>query len=282
MPLRVAFVIAFAAAPTWAQPVDSFRELAELIEIGRSVVVVTSPSGAVITGRLVDISPASLSVFAGGRRVELDETRVRRVRQGWNDPIADGAVLGFAVGVAPWLLADFIGTGSEEASLAPPVLSGVAGALIGATLDSIRSERLRNLYVRDCGAWPSRRWCRGSASAPPWRSCGERRRWAGSRAHAQSACRGFTDSRQQVVATAGGGRRTGLPCLVVPIRYREFPPIGGATRLSPTRSPLRPARRRCRPGTRREWSEMSANQPYAVVTAASSASCASASHGRAL
>ena len=60
-----------------------------------------------------------------------------------------GAVLGFAVGVAPWLLADFIGTGSEKASLAPPVLSGVAGALIGATLDGLRSERLRDLYVRE-------------------------------------------------------------------------------------------------------------------------------------
>ena len=97
--------------------------------------MVTSPAGDVITGQLVDISPASLSVFAGGRRIELDKARVRRVRQGWNDPIADGAVLGFAVGVAPWLLAAFIGTGSEEASLALPALTGVAGALIGATLD---------------------------------------------------------------------------------------------------------------------------------------------------
>lgn len=149
MPMRVALVIALAAAPAWAQPVDSFRELAELIEIGRSVVVITSPSGDVIMGRLVDISPVSLSVLAGGRRVELDEARVRRVRQGWNDPVADGAVLGFAVGIAPSLLAAFIGTGSEEASLALPALTGVAGALIGATLDSLRSERLRDLYVRE-------------------------------------------------------------------------------------------------------------------------------------
>ena len=147
MPMRVALVMALAAAPAWAQPVDSFRELAELIEIGRSVVVITSPSGEVITGRLVDISPVSLSVFSGGRRVELDEARVRRVRQGWNDPVADGAVLGFAVGIAPWL--PFTGTGSEEASLALPALTGVAGALIGATLDSLRSERLRDLYVRE-------------------------------------------------------------------------------------------------------------------------------------
>ena len=71
------------------------------------------------------------------------------MRQGWNDPIADGAVLGFAVGVAPWLLAAFIGTGTEDASLKLPALTGVAGALIGATLDSLRSERLRNLYVRE-------------------------------------------------------------------------------------------------------------------------------------
>ena len=91
MPLRVALVIALAAAPAGAQPVDSFRELAELIEIGRSVVVITSQSGDVITGQLVDISPASLGVFAGGRKVELDEARVRRVRQRCNDPNSDGA-----------------------------------------------------------------------------------------------------------------------------------------------------------------------------------------------
>ncbi|MDD9981910.1 MAG: hypothetical protein OXU81_11230, partial [Gammaproteobacteria bacterium] len=88
-------VLALAVSATaGAQPVDSFRELAGLIEIGRSIVVVTSPDGEVITGQLVDISPASLSAFAGGRRIEVDEARVRRVRQGWNDPIADGAVLG--------------------------------------------------------------------------------------------------------------------------------------------------------------------------------------------
>ena len=102
-----------------------------------------------ITGQLVDISSASLSVFVGGRKVELDEARVRRVRQGRNDPIADGAVLGFAVGAAPSLLAAFIGTGSEDASQALPVLTGVAGALIGAVFGSLRSERLRDLYVRE-------------------------------------------------------------------------------------------------------------------------------------
>ena len=53
------------------------------------------------------------------------------------------------MGVAPWLLTAFIATGSEEANLALPALTGVAGGLIGATLDSLRSERMRDLYVRE-------------------------------------------------------------------------------------------------------------------------------------
>ena len=69
-----------------AQPVDSFRELAELIEIGRDAAVATSPDGDVIEGRVVDVSPTSVSVFADGNRVELDEARVLRVRQRWDDP----------------------------------------------------------------------------------------------------------------------------------------------------------------------------------------------------
>lgn len=144
-------VLALAAAPAGAQPVDSFRELAELIEIGRSVVVVTSPSGAVITGQLVDISPASLSVFAGGRKVELDEARVRRVRQRWNDPTSDGAALGFAAGFAPPLLLYGMSSGGEEIGglVLFASLTGVAGALIGATLDGRRTGRMRDLYVRE-------------------------------------------------------------------------------------------------------------------------------------
>ena len=145
-------VIALAAAPAGAQPVDSFRDLAELIEIGRSVVVVTSPSGEVITGQLVDISPASLSVFAGGRKVELDEARVRRVRQRWNDPTSDGAALGFAAGFAPPLLLLYgMSSGGEEIGglVLFASLTGVAGALIGATLDGRRTGRMRDLYVRE-------------------------------------------------------------------------------------------------------------------------------------
>ena len=147
-----AAVLAFAAtAPAWAQPVGSFRELAELIEIGRSVVVVTSPDGDVITGQLIDISPTSLSVFAGGRRIELDEARVGRVRQRWDDPNSDGAALGFLAGSVPPLVLYAMSSGGEEVAglLMFTGLAGTAGALIGATLDGRRTGRMRDLYARE-------------------------------------------------------------------------------------------------------------------------------------
>ena len=138
-------------AAAGAQPVDSFRELADLIEIGRSVVVITSPDGDVITGQLVDISPASLSVFAGGRRIELDEARVRRVRQRWDDPNSDGAALGFLAGSVPPLVLSAMSSGGEEIAglVLFTGLTGTAGALIGWTLDGRRTRRMRDLYVRE-------------------------------------------------------------------------------------------------------------------------------------
>ena len=149
-----AAVLALAViAPAGAQPVGSFRELAELIEIGRSVVVVTSPDGDVITGQLIDISPTSLSVFAGGGRLELDEARVRRVRQRWNDPNSDGAALGFLAGSIPPLVLYAMSSGGEEIAglVLFTALTGTAGVLIGATLDDRRTGRMRDLYAREPG-----------------------------------------------------------------------------------------------------------------------------------
>ncbi|MDE0409500.1 MAG: hypothetical protein OXN81_16760 [Alphaproteobacteria bacterium] len=42
-----------------------------------------------IEGRVVDVSPTSLSVFVDGSRVELDEARVLRVRQRWDVRVGD-------------------------------------------------------------------------------------------------------------------------------------------------------------------------------------------------
>lgn len=154
-------VIALAlAAPVAAQPVDSFDELAELVEIGRNVVVLTAPGGEVFAGQLVDLSPGSLSVFAAGRRVDLDQNRVRRVRQDWDDSVLDGVALGAVVGLAPAMLAAFIGTGTGDFNGSGVgvlvVMPAMVGGAIGAVLDISRSERGRDLYRSGLGrgiAW---------------------------------------------------------------------------------------------------------------------------------
>ena len=140
-----------APAVAGAQPVNTFRELAELIEIGRGVVVTTAPAGDVITGQLVGISATSLSVFAGGRRHDLDEARVRRVRQRWNDPNSDGAALGFLAGAVPPLVLYAVSSGGEEIGglVVLTGLTGAAGALVGAMLDGRRTGGMRDLYVRE-------------------------------------------------------------------------------------------------------------------------------------
>lgn len=145
----VAAVIALAA-PAAAQPVDSFTELEERVDVGRDVVVITSPDGEVFAGPLVDISPGSLGVLAGGRRVDLDETRVRRVQQDWDDSILEGVGLGAVVGLAPAMLAAFLGTGEGDfngsgvgALMIMPI---IVGGAIGAVLDISHTERGRDLY----------------------------------------------------------------------------------------------------------------------------------------
>ena len=143
----VVAVIAFAAAPAGAQPVDSFRELKELVDIGRSIVVVTSPDGDVIAGSLLDISPTSLSVFADGRRVELNEARVRRVRQDWDDSILDGVGLGVVVGLAPTILAAVIGTGTGDVNVGGLIIMpAMVGGAVGAVLDLSHTDRMQDLY----------------------------------------------------------------------------------------------------------------------------------------
>lgn len=146
--LALALLLLLTAAPARAQPVDSFRELEELVEIGRNVVVVTAPDGDVIAGSLLDISPTSLSIAAvDGRRLDLDEMRVRRVQQDWDDSILDGTALGAVVGAAPAMLAAFIGTGTGDPNLGGMVIMpAIVGAAIGAVLDISHTDRTQDLY----------------------------------------------------------------------------------------------------------------------------------------
>ena len=149
-------LFALLANSAGAQPANSFRELAELIELEKDVVVTHGPEEEVVIGRALDVSGSSLSVVVSGRRVELAESRVLRIRQHWEDPTRDGFAIGFAVGAAP-LLVMFVLIAHHEGELPSGGGAGLAGfglltgavgtagGLIGASIDGHHTE-MTDLY----------------------------------------------------------------------------------------------------------------------------------------
>ena len=148
----VVLAAALAAAPVVvaeAQPANSFDELKELVELGEDVTI-TDSEGQVVTGRALDISPSALTLMADGVQLELDEGDVRRIHRSRHDPTRDGALIGLAAAAAPWLAmtaAEMRGdTPGDVAGMAMiTAAAGLAGMLIGATMDAERMEE-RDLY----------------------------------------------------------------------------------------------------------------------------------------
>ncbi|MCY4571565.1 MAG: hypothetical protein OXF01_02085 [Gemmatimonadetes bacterium] len=157
MLFRTVLVSALAVVPAGAQPVDSFRELAELVELGEDVRV--THRGQVLEGRVLDISPTSLTVLAGGVPLELDEAAVTRIRQRWDDPLQDGAKRGFLWGSIPATAVflyfvkedgQFPADAVAEGLLVTVGLAGGIGAGIGALIDGARRDQ-RDIYRRAPG-----------------------------------------------------------------------------------------------------------------------------------
>ena len=151
--MRFILVSALTVVPAvaWPQPADSFHQLEELLDPEVDITV-TYDSGGVVRGRAVDISPSALTLMTADGRLELDKATVRCIRQRWHDPTWDGGLIGFALGSAPWWLltlgSDYSAP-NRGAALTGAVmfttLSGVAGMLIGATMDAGRM-RERKIY----------------------------------------------------------------------------------------------------------------------------------------
>ncbi len=143
---RTALVLAAAAAtasPTEAQTVESFDRLALLVNQGDHIEV-TVRGGRELQGRLIDLSPASLSLLIDDDLHDLEETEVALVRRRQPDSLKNGAIVGSIVGavVAGVLMADE-GPGSYPGVYALVMsLFGAAGAGIGIGLDAgyVRSQ----------------------------------------------------------------------------------------------------------------------------------------------
>ena len=164
MMARTALVLAAATVTTTAslaaaQTVESFDRLALLVN-QRDHITVTDRTGRELQGRLIDLSPASLSLFTDDGLRNLEETEVAVIRRRQPDSLKNGALLGAVSGavVAGVLMSDE-GAGSQPGVYALFMsLFGAAGAGIGIGLDAG--------YVRSQVIYTARRPTRRVAVSP--------------------------------------------------------------------------------------------------------------------
>ena len=129
------------------RPAASSRELAGLIDFGEPVRT-TYGTGQVVEGRALGLTLSSLTVVAGGGRLELDEASVALIRQRSDDSIRDGVRTGLLPGAVPaTALMLYI---AEHEGFVPGMLgvvgmAGVAGAALGALVDTYRRGE-RDIY----------------------------------------------------------------------------------------------------------------------------------------
>ena len=115
-----------------------FDRLALLVNQGDRITV-TDSAGRELRGRLLDLSPSTLSLQSDGLRHDLHGGDISAVRRRERDSLQNGAVIGFLSGAA--LAAGLLAR--TEAGLDPSFLlpfaslAGAAGAGIGVCLDSL-------------------------------------------------------------------------------------------------------------------------------------------------
>lgn len=140
---RIAFVLVAAtttASLAEAQTVESFDRLALLVNLGDRIAV-TDHAGQELQGRLVDLSPATLSLKIDGVRHNLDAAEISAIRWHQRDSLKNGALLGFMSGaaVATSLIAGNCGWGCDPTTTALwTSLFGAAGAAIGTGVDALK------------------------------------------------------------------------------------------------------------------------------------------------
>jgi hypothetical protein len=94
------FFFAAVAQTAAAQGIaGSFEQLRVLVKPGDTVTV-TDAAGKGTKGKIAELSASTLALLAGDTRVELRESDVMTVEQLRTDSLANGAILGVAIGAA--------------------------------------------------------------------------------------------------------------------------------------------------------------------------------------
>ena len=133
---RIALVLVAAvttASLTEAQTVESFDRLALLVNQGDRLTV-TDRAGEELQGRLVDLTPTTLSLQIDDGLHDLAEANVSLVRRRQRDSLKNGALLGFMAGAA--IAASLTSATHPFIRMSAMSLFGAAGIGIGVGFDA--------------------------------------------------------------------------------------------------------------------------------------------------
>lgn len=143
--------ILLSAAHADAQELaGTFDQLRVLVKAGDRIRVVNT-SGADIRGTIADIGSSSLAIMSEGTRRDLAERDIATIHQRRPDPLANGALWGFAIGGGVGLFGGIALSGADGSSAAIipifTLLYAGLGAGVGAGLDAMFSAE-RVIYAR--------------------------------------------------------------------------------------------------------------------------------------
>lgn len=117
--------------PSQAQDVvaGSFDQLRMIARLGDTITV-TDTSGTEVTGRLADLSPASLELLVGGQRRIVGQQDVRMINGHGHANLATGARIGLAVGAGLGVLGGLaLSSGCSECGGIVPAVGLIYGGL---------------------------------------------------------------------------------------------------------------------------------------------------------
>lgn len=137
--LALAAVLA-ATAPAEAQTAASFEELPRVLRLG-DLVTVTDDRGRNLGGRILDLSPSTLSLEYTGARIDLRADQVSTIRHRPFDSLQNGTMIGLGIAAVPVSLLALVASADGAGVHAPFVLAwlGVGGG-IGAGVDALIRE----------------------------------------------------------------------------------------------------------------------------------------------
>jgi len=122
-----------------------------------SFVVVTDQQDREQRGRLISISPGTLTIQGRGR-VTFAEPHVKLVRQKMPDRILDGGLIGFAIGTLAPLAVCTIRSDSSETvgcAIGSVAFGGLPGFAIGAFIDRARGRMVTRFRAPGQGGQPA-------------------------------------------------------------------------------------------------------------------------------